>query len=64
MSSNTTYAAFRNRLESFDTVLSETQTYQKMYPDPQSQVDSCGKNLTDNLPRKLEERSFIKVILR
>lgn len=63
MSSNTTYAAFRNRLEQ-TTVLSETQTYQKMYPDPQSQVDSCGKNLTDNLPRKLEERSFIKVILR
>lgn len=63
MSSNTTYAAFRNRLEQ-TTVLSETQTYQKMYPDPQSQVDSCGENLTDNLPRKLEERSFIKVILR
>lgn len=63
MSSNTTYAAFRNRLEQ-TTVLSETQTYQKMCPDPQSQVDSCGKNLTDNLPRKLEERSFIKVIFR
>lgn len=63
MSSNTTYAAFRNRLEQ-TTVLSETQTYQKIYPDPQNQVDSCGKNLTDNLPRKLEERSFIKVILR
>lgn len=62
MSSNTTYAAFRNHLEQ-TTVLSETQTYQKMYPDPQSQVDSCGKNLTDNLPRKLEERSIIKVIL-
>lgn len=63
MSSNTTYAAFRNRLEQ-TTVLSETQTYQKMYPDPQSQVDWCGENLTDNLPRKLEERSFIKVIFR